>query len=175
MLCGFSEKKAGEKIYSEFVLSECGQESIVDFRGAAENYKVSFRTDTLVLRKLELLAVGEKGELNEAEWLTEHFFYRGDNLQRVKKLNSGLKYSKRQIKQTLQEYESTQWFTQLTSPSFEHTEEKMALANRLMLAAASGSQKAEEYFVDFKSRFKPDGAYLEWYNEMTELLEFAKE
>jgi hypothetical protein len=175
ILCGSVEKEHGEKIYSEFVLSECGKESIVSFWGAVDQYKVSFKTDTLQLRKLELLAVGHKRELKKVGWLTEYFYYHGKNLQKAEKLNSGLKYSQRQIEQTLQEYESTQWFTQLTSPSDAYREEKMALANRLMIAAVSGSQKAEEYFFDFKSKFKPAGAYAEWYDEMEHLLKFAKE
>jgi hypothetical protein len=175
LLCGFSEKKDEEKVYSEFVLSECGQDTTIDFWGAVDNYKVSFKTDTLQLRKLELLAVGDKRELKEAEWLTEYFYYHGKSLQRIKKLNTRIKYNQIQIEQTLQEYGNTQWFTQLTSPSDEYREEKMALANRLMLAAISGNQKAEEYFFDFKSKFKPDGAYADWYNDMERLLKFAKE
>ncbi|MHC2991192.1 hypothetical protein OB13_06190, partial [Pontibacter sp. HJ8] len=67
-----------------------------------------------------------------------------------------------QIDQTLLEYESTQWQTQ-NGASEEYTEKKMNLANSLMIAAASGSEKAEVYFQEFKNKFQPDGAYLEWY------------
>ncbi|GHA74551.1 hypothetical protein [Pontibacter akesuensis] len=173
LICGYSEILDNRKAYSEFILSECGNDSIVDFWGAVEAYEVEYASDTLQLQKIELLAVGDNRTLVKEKWLTEYFYYKEDILQREKKLNSKIGYSQSQIEQTLQEYEHTQWKTQNGS-SEAYTEEKMELANRLMIAAASGSGKAESYFKKFDSDFQPDGAYAEWYQQMADLLAFAK-
>jgi hypothetical protein len=173
LICGYSELSEGRKIYSEFVLSECGKDSIIDFWSAVEEYEIIFEQDTLQLQKLELLALGNNLEFVKEKWLTEYFFYKNGKLQREIKLNPKVKYSQSQIDQSLQEYESTQWQKQVGANE-EYTEKKMKLANNLMIAAASGSEKAEVYFKEFKSKFQPDGAYLEWYEQMVELLEIAK-
>ncbi len=173
LLCGYSELKDGRKIYSEFVLSECGKDSIVDFWSAVEEYEILFEQDTLHLQKLELLALDNNREFVKKKWLTESLYYENGELKRTKKLNPEVKYSQRQTDQSLQEYESTHWKTQIEA-SEEYTEAKMELANRLLIAAVSGSEKAELYFKEFYSKFKPDGAYAEWYHEMADMLEFAK-
>lgn len=57
-------------------------------------------------------------------------------------------------------------YTQNESTTEGYSEEKMALANRLMIAAISSNRKAEEYFKEYETKFKPDGAYSEWYKDM---------
>ncbi|RDV14670.1 hypothetical protein DXT99_13465 [Pontibacter diazotrophicus] len=173
LICGYPELREGRKIYSEFVLSECGKDSIIDFWSAVEEYEIRYKQDTLQLQKLELLALGNNREFVKKKWLTEYFYYENGKLEREKKLNSEVKYSQSQVEQSLQEYESTQWQKQ-SGATEEYTENKMRLANSLMIAAASGSEKADVYFKEFKSKFQPDGAYLEWYEQMVGLLESAK-
>lgn len=173
LICGYPELQGDKIIYSEFVLSECGNDSIIGYWGAVEAYELDYKQDTLLLHKIELLASGENREFVKEKWLTEYFYYDKDRLQKEKKLNRQIGYSQSQIEQTLQEYENTKWLTQINS-SEAYTEEKMELANRLMLAAASGSKKAESYFKEFDRNFRPDGAYAEWYNQMADLLVFAK-
>lgn len=174
LLCGYSESREGKKIYSEFVLSDCGNDSIIDFWSAVEEYEILFGQDTLQLHKVELLAIGNERELIREKWLTEYFYYDSGKLQRIKKLNPKIKYSQSQIDQSLKEYELTHWKTQIEG-SEEYTEEKMELANRLLIAAVSGSEQAEQFFKEFDSKFKPDGAYAEWYHEMADMLKFSKE
>ncbi|MFB9864365.1 hypothetical protein [Rufibacter immobilis] len=173
LICGGSEIQDKKKVYSEFVISECGNNTLIGFWGAVEKYGIEYVKDTLKLSKVELLAIGENRELTEKTWLTEYFYYQDNELQRVKKLNPKIAYSQSEIDNTLQEYEATKWMIQIES-SQEYTEEKMRLANRLLVAAVSGSRKAEQYFKEFASNFKPDGVYSEWYSEMESLLEFAK-
>ncbi|RIJ42482.1 hypothetical protein [Pontibacter oryzae] len=173
LICGYPELREGKKIYSEFVLSECAKDSIIDFWSAVEEYEIRFEQDTLQLQKLELLALGNNRELVKEKWLTEYFYYENGKLEREKKLNSVARYSQAQIVQALQEFESTQWQKQIGATE-EYTEKKMKLANSLMIAAASGSEKSEVYFKEFKTKFQPDGAYLEWYEQMAELLESTK-
>ncbi len=162
-----------KKVYSEFVISECGNNNLISFWGAIEKYEVYYLKDTLMLFKKELLAVGKNRELIENTSLIESFFYQDNKLQRVKKLNPKIKYSTNEIDKTLQEYVATAWKTQIEA-SEEYTEDKLRLANRLMIAAVSGSKKSEQYFREFPSKFRPDGAYSEWYREMESLLEFAE-
>lgn len=173
LICGYSEPQDGRKVYSEFVLLECGNDSIIDFWSAVEEYEIMFAQDTLQLQKLELLALGGNQNLVKEKWLTESFYYESGKLQREKKLNPRVKYSQSQIDQSIQEYESTEWQKQ-NGATEKYTEKKMRLANSLMIAAASGSEKADVYFKEFKSKFQPDGAYLEWYQQMVGLLESAK-
>lgn len=173
LICGYSEPQDGRKVYSEFVLSECGNDSIIDFWSAVEEYEIMFAQDTFQLQKLELLALGDNQDLVKEKWLTESFYYESGKLQREKKLNPRVKYSQSQIDQSLQEYESTEWQKQ-NGATEEYTEQKMRLANSLMIAEVSGSEKADVYFKEFRSKFQPDGAYLEWYQQMMGLLEYAK-
>jgi hypothetical protein len=175
LLCGYVEEQNRKKIYSEFVISECGTDSIIDFWSAVESYEVEFEADTLKLVKLKVLAIADSRALERSPWLTENFYYKGNILKRELRLNPKVRYSKNQIDETLKEYESTIWKTQNTSLSEEYNDDKMLLANRLMIAAISGSSKADSYFKDFDYKFKPDGAYAEWYEEMKELLKEGKE
>ena len=173
LICGYYEPENGRKVFSEFVLSECGDKDIVDFWEATERYEVEYNQDTLKLHKLELLALGPNRELVHSPWLTEYFYYKGNRLKRDLKLNTSIKYDQEQISETLQEYENTQWLALNAAPE-EYVEEKMVLANRLFVSAISGSAKAEDYFKEFNSKLKADGAYAEWYNQLVELQKAAR-
>ncbi|MBX0332690.1 hypothetical protein K3G39_05520 [Pontibacter sp. HSC-14F20] len=52
LLCSYSESQNGKKIYSEFVLSECGNDSIIDFWSAVEAYEILLGQDILQLQKV---------------------------------------------------------------------------------------------------------------------------
>ena len=173
LICGYYEPQNGRKVFSEFVLSECGDTDIIDFWDATEQYEIEYSQDTLKLHKLELLALGSNRELVHSPWLTEYFYYKGNKLKRDLRFNASIKYNQDQILETLQEFENTQWMAQHTAPE-AYVEEKMVLANRLMISAVSGSDKAEAYLKEFDSKLKTDGAYAEWYDELLELRKTAK-
>jgi hypothetical protein len=172
LVCGFVEEQEGERIFSEFVVSDC--DSIIDFWEAIDTYRIEYVKDTLRLLKIELLATDKSREFTKEVWITENLYYKENKLERVKQLNPRVQYTQEQIVETLKEFEQTQWLTQNTAPSEEFVEEKMLLANRLMIAAVSGSITAEEYFKDFAVKFRPDGAYAEWYDEMSDKIELTK-
>ncbi|GAB3194312.1 hypothetical protein ABID22_000261 [Pontibacter aydingkolensis] len=173
LICGYYELQDGKKVFSEFVLSQCGDRDIVDFWEAAERYEVVYTQDTLKLHKLELLALGANRELVRRPWLTEYFYYKGNRLKRDVKYNTTIKYNHDQISETLHEYENTTWLALSTAPE-NYEEEKMVLANRLLISAISGSDKAEEYLKDFNNKIKAEGAYAEWYTQIVELQKAAK-
>ncbi|MFC6997924.1 hypothetical protein [Rufibacter roseus] len=173
LICGGSDSLEGKQIFTDFVISECGRDSVLGFWSAVENYEVDFSHDTLMLKKIEALALGRNFELINFHWLTEFFYYKGNELQKKVRINPEVSYNQKKIEQTLVVFEKTNWHTQIGSSEVD-AQEKMQLANRLMLAAVSGSEIAEEYFKDFEKRFQPDGHFAEWYDEMAEMIELAK-
>ena len=175
LICSDSELLADEKYYSEFSLFECGADSITEFWGATENYTIAFEADTLKLKNYQVLALGNNFELVDKEWLTEYFYFDNNKLTKKIKINPLVKYNQDQVKQTLTDYEKTNWQTQNSALTEAYSDEKMALANKLMISAISGNTKAEAYFKEFEKKFQPDGAFAEWYGEMAAMLALAKQ
>lgn len=172
-ITGYSEMAEGRKVFSEFILTEYKSNELIEGWSAAEQCEISFSNDTLKINQLGLFAVGKGNEFETHAWKLNQYFKVGKEVELSTDFNEKLKLGKAEIESTLKEYESTEWQTQIQSKS-EYSEAKMNLANRLMLAAISGNEKATEYFKEFKTRFKPDGANAEWYSEMKSIFEFAK-
>ncbi|MBC5994925.1 hypothetical protein [Pontibacter cellulosilyticus] len=173
LICGYYDVEAGRKVFSEFVLSECGDRRIIDFWEAAERYEIEFKQDTLKLHKVELLALGDNRELVNSHWLTEYYYYKGNRLKRDVKLSSGIKYSQHQIMETLREYENMEWQAQ-DSGSETDMQEKMALGIRLLIASMSGSYTAETYLEEYNNRLKAEATYTEKYRQLLAMQKAAK-
>ena len=73
----------------------------------------------------------------------------------------------------IEEYETTVWLTQMEDNEYVGFQ-LMPLANKLMIAAISGSRESELKFKEFDTRVKPDGAKASWYLIMESILEYAK-
>lgn len=161
-------------IYSEFSIYECGSDTTIRFYGATERCKIDFAKDTLVIERMEQLAIGKSYEFVDTPWIADRYYYRMDRLQMQSEVLAACRYNEEAIKNTLQVYEHTQWSTQIGSDSAK-SEQMLSLANRLMLAAISGNATAKEYFAEFEKKFKPDGAYAEWYDDMAAMIEIAEQ
>lgn len=175
LLCGDVEKQDGKTVYSEFVLYECGRDSIWNFwpvNDGYDYYGIDFSSDTLKLNKQKLLAVGKNRDIILATWLTESVFYSNSNLKRHIKFSSSLKYTQAQIDQTVAEYEK---FIPQFNKEEGYYKQDLILANRLLVAAISGSAKAEKYFKDYDIKFQPDAGDAEEYEELVAMLKFAKQ
>ncbi|HWY35215.1 MAG TPA: hypothetical protein VNX68_11255, partial [Nitrosopumilaceae archaeon] len=73
------------------------------------------------------------------------------------------KYNQDEIKVVLKIYETAKYGLE---------DSKMEIANKLFIATISGSNKARQYFKEFKNKFGTlDGAFKEEYNELTAMLE----
>lgn len=165
LICGTYELLDGKNVFSEFVLSECGDKRIIDFWEASQRFEVAYANDTLKLHKLELLALGNNRELVDWHWLTEVYYYRGNRLKHDIRFNTSIKYNTAQINETLREYEQTKWLP-FSNATDDYLEEKKVLANRLLIASLSGSDKAENYLKEFDSKLKDTGSTMEWYNQL---------
>jgi len=170
-ICGYVENNEdGQKQFSEFILSDCKSMEVFDFWDATLKCVFSFSKDTLRIDVLEPFAIGENFEFQQLPCYTDVIYFKEGEINTHIDMNRTIKFTDEQINVTLNSYDTTQWSTQ-GEPSYEgYSEDKMQLANQLMLAAISGNEKAAACFKEFKLKFEPDGAYMEWYREMESII-----
>lgn len=133
-----------------------------------------FSNDTLWVNQLELLAMGENLELVKFPWKIGAFYLEDGSFGYTERLYEKLRYDQKTIESILKEYETTEWRTQ--QEDWEYVDSVlMNLANKLLIAAISGSEKSEMYFKEFETKVKPDGIYASWYIIMENMLKFARE
>lgn len=168
VLCGYQNTDDKQVSYSEFVLSVCASDTIIDFWGAVLTCRLSMLNDTLIIEELHLLPTGKKFTFEETVWTIEKVFFQGEKLIRKREVNQQIEhYSKREIETVLTQYQSL--------PS-ELIDQKMNYAYQLFMATISGNQTARDYFTDFPNKCDIlDGAYKEEYNELKSMLELWDE
>ena len=164
----------GMQLISDTVLRDCDTEEELGYcRSFVEGCHIWFSNDTLWMNQHELLAMGENLELVKFPWKIEAYYLEDGSFGHTKRLNENLRYDEETIESILEEYETTVWRTQ--EEDYEHVgNQLMPLANKLMIAAISGSQESEMKFKEFRTRVKPDGAKASWYLIMKRILEYAK-
>lgn len=162
-LCGTRNPASKPATYSEFVLAVCGQDSIIDFWNASLTCRLKVNKDTLLVNRLQNLPIGEGFKSKETVWSTDKIYFSGQKVVRKLVANRQIrKYTKATIQTVLKAYETAK-------PGIDDS--KMAMANKLFVAAISGDKKAGEYFKQFKTRFGTlDGAFAEEYNDLTSML-----
>jgi len=158
-LCGYSETKGSEKIYSEFVLAVCGQDKILDFWDAMTSCKIRVTGDTLIIDELKYLPTGDDLNFKSTLWTSQKVYFKNNEVQRRIKVNRGIrKYSRLEIDRVIKEFEHAERYVE-------------GLADKLFMATLSGDKKARQYFIDYKTKFGPlDGYVAEDYNELTAML-----
>jgi len=168
VLCGFQNTDDKQISYSEFVLSVCTSDTIIDFWGAIITCRLSMLNDTLIIEDLHLLPTGKKFKFEETVWTIEKVFFQGENLVRKREVNQQIQhFSKQEIETVLKQYKSVQ---------SELIDQKMKYAYQLFMAAISGNQTARNYFIDFPNMCDVlDGAYKEEYNELKSMLQLWDE
>jgi hypothetical protein len=176
VLCGFKnvDIPLSQAEYSEFVISECGIDTVTKFWGPSENVIAFLENDTLHFNYTERLATGANFDLTSTTWAIEYIYYDQGLLHLNKKMNPQLHYTPEQVKTTLAQYSKIKWKTQAETKDEKKAERMMQIANQLMVAAISGSYTAEKYFHQFAKKFQPTGGYAEWYSDMEDILDFAK-
>lgn len=163
LLCGYKNEDTGKPTYSEFILQECGQDTVVDFWGAQFTGVVTFYKDVITIKELKNLPTGKNRSFNDdAHWSTETLQYTNGKLVRKYSINRIIrKYNKEEIAQTLKEYEDG---------SANYKDDVEVLMNRLFVASISGSEKARSYFNNFGTFTLLDGAVLEEYKDLAAML-----
>ena len=175
-LNGWMEIEDGKQLFTDFALKDCdtgeilgGVTSVLGLGGG----HLLFSNDTLWVNQLELLAMGENLEFVKFPWKIKAYYLEDEGFGYTERLYENFRYDQQTIESVLKEYETTELRTQ--QEGWEYVEfVLMPLANKLLIAAISGSQKAEVYFKEFDTRVKPDGIYASWYIIMENMLKFAK-
>lgn len=164
--CGGFDADNDQPTYSEFILAECGKSNIIDFWNANKICELRLKNDTLYVQQIENLPVGKGFWVESTIWSVEKIYFYADKIMRKIKPNKSLrKYNPTEIGAVNKLYEVTK--------TGEINEKKMELANKLFIAAISGSQKSREYLLDFKGKFKVEESdYIDQYNEIIAKLEF---
>ena len=170
---GRMKKEDGKQVIGFFYIRDCDTNKNLGECGSFEGCHVLFSNDTLWVNQLELLAMGENLELVYFPWIVSAFYLEDGSFKYTERLNENLRYDEKTIESILKEYENTVWRTQEEDDEYVMFK-LMPLANKLMIAAISGSRESELKFKEFETRAKPDGAYGSWYLIMERILEFAK-
>jgi len=161
-LCGYADTKDNEKLYSEFVLAECGQDKVIDFWDALTVCRIKTNKDTLIIEELKNLPTGDNFAFKATVWRIEKLYFKLDQIQRQSGVNRRIKkYSQKEIKSVLKEVEAM---------NGKLNYDNMDLAYKLFVAAISGDSTARKYLTD-KTRFGTlDGAFAEDYEELIAML-----
>ncbi len=164
VLCGYKNPDSKPTTFSEFILSVCGQDTIIDFWFAVLTCRPKVNKDTLLVDELKNLPTARNLKYQETVWTTEKIYFSNQKLVRKLVVSRQIrKYNQEEIQTVLKAYEAAK--TGLD-------DSKMELANKLFIATISDDKKARQYFKEFKSKFGTlDGAYKEEYSDLTAMLE----
>ena len=164
VLCGYKNPDSKSTTFSEFILSVCGQDTIIDFWGAVRTCRLKVNKDTLLVDELQNLPTGNNFKYQETVWTTEKIYFSGQKIVRKLVVNRQIrKYNQDEIQSVLKSYETAKSGLD---------DSKMEIANKLFIATISGDKKARQYFKEFKTKFETlDGAFAEEYSELTAMLE----
>jgi hypothetical protein len=164
VLCGYKNPDSKPTTFSEFILSVCGQDKIIDFWGAVLTCRLKINKDTLLVDQLQNLPTGKNFKYQETVWTTEKIFFSGQRVVRKIAVNRQIKkYNHDEIQTVLKTYETAK---------LGLDDSKMEIANKLFIATISGDKKARQYFKEFKAKFGTlDGAFSEEYRDLTAMLE----
>jgi hypothetical protein len=163
ILCGYKNPDIKPTTFSEFTLSICGQDTIIDFWDATLTCRLKFKKDTLVIEDIKNLPTATERKYQMTTWTVEKIYFANSKLRRHLTTNKTIrKYNQQEILKTIKEYETGK-------PGLD--DNKMELANRLFISTISGDKKARQYFADFETKFgRLDGAFSEEYSDLTSML-----
>jgi hypothetical protein len=163
VLCGYRNPDSKPTTFSEYILSVCGQDTIIDFWDAMMTCRLKVNKDTLIVDQLQNLPTGKKFEFKETIWTMEKIYFVEQKIVRKLEVNRQIrKYSQDEIRSVLKTYETAK--TGLD-------DNKIEIAYKLFIATISGNKIARQYFKDFKNKFGPlDGVYAEEYSDLKVML-----
>lgn len=164
VLCGYKNPESKPTTFSEFILSVCGQDTIIDFWGAVLTCRLKVHKDTLLVDQLQNLPTGTNFKFQETVWTTEKLYFSGQKIVRKLVVNRQIrKYNQDEIQSVLKTYEIAKYGLD---------DNKMEIANKLFIATISGDKKARQYFKEFRHKYGIlDGAFAEEYSDLTAMLE----
>lgn len=166
-LCGDFDKEDRDTVYSEVILYHCGNEGF--FRGwnGIKTCKIDQDKDTIVVRHMVALPIGENMEIVSTAFKIEKYYYKGSKfVVRSVYRNDLTKYDLPQIKTVLEQY------SKLTPGDYDAI---LLVERRLFWAYISGSAEAGNYLNTFDQKFGPFiGARSDEFDEVHGLYWFWK-
>lgn len=155
-LCGY---RNNDNTFSEFILSDCDEKTVINFWDALTVCDVRTDNDTLMVKKIIQLPVGKQKAFEPIVWTIEKLYFDEGEIKRSLIINPEFpKYTTQETDLIIKEYETQK---------LEKNENSIKLAYYLFTAAISGSETAKQYFYEFPQKVKlPDGAYSEEYNDL---------
>lgn len=150
-----------ETCYSEAVLYNCNSKEILLEWDATQNCSISQIHDTIIIKEYYFLAAGDNMNLVWMPFYIVKFYLENEKIKRDEYfLLSYNHYTERQIKSTIQTYNST------TKDKYPRNyEERLLIAYQLQWAYISGSIEAGNLLETFEKKFGPfDGAISEDFN-----------
>lgn len=163
MLCGYRNRDDHPNTFSEFILSVCGSNSIIDFWDATLTCKIKTKNDTLLVERIESLPTGKNFKFLSTVWTIEKIYFVGNKAVKRLSVNREIpKYNQKEINTLLE-------MTIRANPI--QNDSTMNFAYRLFIAAISGSKDARKDFERFKQKFRIESAeYLEEYDILQRML-----
>lgn len=164
VLCGYKNPESHPTSFSEFIISVCGSNTIIDFWDATLTCRVKTDHDTLFVEQIESLPTGRNLAYQPTVWSVEKIYFKGQQVKRNFAVNRKIrKYTSSEIKTVLQNFKTAK---------IELTDETMELGNKLFIATISGDKAARKYFKEFRTHFGVlDGAFKEEYDDPASKLE----
>jgi hypothetical protein len=162
-LCGFRNVENNPVDFSEFVLSVCGENKIIDFWDATQSCNLRVNKDTLIVEELINLPTQKDRKYEINIWGIDKIYFENNIVFKKRFINQKVKkYSEKQIAITLKEYENANEILD---------DEKIEIVNRLFIASISENKIARKYFNEFNTKYKLDGAFAEEYSDLKAMLE----
>ena len=151
-ICGWFEND----FVSEFTVTKCGQDSILNFYGAVLNYKFHVDGDTLVLTDYRFF-IDEKPMFYP--WAVEKYFDNKGNIEH-----------KREIVYKLTGEVSKNDFLQSWSKEIRNDYSvNQELVTKTFLLSLTDTMYYNSYFSNYRDTFQIDGVIAEYYNELSEM------
>lgn len=164
-LCGYKNPDTKPVTYSEFILGECGQDTIIGFWDAMVECRLRVEKENLLITHLVNLPVGINFEYQDTEWKTQKLNFGRERIDSTLIVNRGIrKYTQDEIKSVLKSYK-------INAAKRELSEDVMVIVNELFVAILSGNKTARKYFKAFATDFgEVDGSYGEEYDDLVGML-----
>lgn len=164
----------GDIIYTGCMLTECETSAIVDSWDTTTSCTLEMSGDTLIIKRLSMIALSPGLGLIHIPWLTTRYFYHDSKLVSSKTFNTEIHYTPEQVETAFSRLDTSKWGNHRNTRNGKQAEQMMRFASQMMVAAISGNTEAEKYFYLFKKRFRPENEYAIWFEEMEDILYYSR-
>ena len=158
---GNHKKEKNKLTYSDFVLYQCGDSTVISEWDGTQTCTIKQDKDTLIIQELYPIPNGQNFSVNWLEFYVTKYYLKGNKIENTTYFRNDLKkYSSLEIKQLLKQFESQK------EPILNYDNYLIAI-NRLFWAYVSGSKRAETYLEKLRNKYRTfDGAISEDFDNL---------